>query len=69
MAETITITVPDMTCGHCEQSIKEALSSVDPNSTIEVDLAAQVVRTNIPAGDALAAIVDAGYTPSIAAGQ
>lgn len=69
MAETITITVPDMTCGHCEQSIKEALSSVDPNSTVEVDLAAQVVRTNIPAGDALAAIVDAGYTPSIAAGQ
>lgn len=69
MAELVTINVPDMTCGHCEKAIREALGAVDGNATVEVDLAAQVVRTNVPAGDALAAITEAGYSPQIAAGE
>lgn len=69
MTEMITITVPDMTCAHCEQTIRKALSDVNTNANVEVDLAAQVVRTNVPAGDALVAITGAGYSPQIAAGQ
>lgn len=69
MAESVTINVPDMTCGHCEKTIREALSAVDSNATVQVDLAAQVVKTTVPAGDALAAITEAGYSPQIAAGE
>lgn len=68
MTETVTINVPDMTCAHCEETIRSALTSVNPNANIVVDLPAQVVRVDLPAGDALAAIVDAGYNPHISAG-
>lgn len=66
MTDTVIISVPDMTCGHCEKTIREALSAIDSNAQIEIDLAAQVVKTTVPAGDAMAAIVDAGYSPQIA---
>ena len=69
MAETVTINVPDMTCAHCEETIRKALSAVDSNASVEVDLAGQVVKTTVPAGDALAAITEAGYSPQIAAGE
>lgn len=69
MTDTVIISVPDMTCGHCEKTIRDALSAVDSNAQIEIDLAAQVVKTTVPAGDAMAAIVDAGYSPIIAPNQ
>ena len=68
MAEIVTIVVPDMTCGHCEKAIREALAAVDSNASVEVDLAGQIVKTDVPAGDALLAITEAGYSPQIAAG-
>jgi copper chaperone len=68
MAEIVTINVPDMTCAHCEETIRSALTSLNPNANIEVDLPAQVVRVDLPAGDALAAIVEAGYSPQVSAG-
>lgn len=69
MTDTVIISVPDMTCGHCEKTIRDALSAIDSNAQIEIDLAAQVVKTTVPAGDAMAAIVDAGYSPIIAPDQ
>ena len=69
MTDTVIISVPDMTCGHCEKTIRDALSAIDSNAQIEIDLAAQVVKTTVPAGDAMAAIVDAGYSPIIAPSQ
>lgn len=29
MAKTTVLTVPDMTCGHCEMSVQEALDELD----------------------------------------
>lgn len=33
-----TFKVPDMSCGHCVQTITKALKSVDPNADVSVDL-------------------------------
>lgn len=64
MAETITYTVPDMTCGHCKASVREELSSVEGVAEVDVDLKTKLV---VVRGEALddralrAAIAEAGY--------
>ena len=35
--------VPDMTCGHCAQTIEKAVKSIDPEAQVEVDLARKSV--------------------------
>ena len=37
-------TVPDMDCGGCVRSIKEAIHRVDPAATVEADLGTKLVR-------------------------
>ncbi|WHA40445.1 heavy-metal-associated domain-containing protein [Agrobacterium larrymoorei] len=44
-----TFTVPDMTCGHCEKTIRGALSEALPGSEVSIDLSTHRV---IVAGDA-----------------
>jgi copper chaperone len=60
--------VQDMSCQHCEASIKTALKAIDPQADIQVDLATHAVTiasslTNIALENA---IRDAGYTPVLA---
>lgn len=57
--------VPDMTCGHCEKTIRNALSTLPGIKTVDIDLAAKTVRIDGTA-DAAAirhTITEAGYTP------
>lgn len=59
----IELTVKDMTCGHCVGAVTKALKAVDPQASVDVDLAAKRVRieTRQPR-DALAeALRLAGY--------
>ncbi len=35
--------VPDMSCGHCAQTIEKAVKSVDPQAQVKVDLADRTV--------------------------
>ncbi|MBT9368609.1 MULTISPECIES: heavy-metal-associated domain-containing protein [Rhizobium] len=59
-----TFHVPDMTCGHCEKTVKQALDRALPGVPVAVDLAGH--RVTIEGGDAgkaEAAIRDAGYSP------
>ncbi|MCO5730941.1 heavy-metal-associated domain-containing protein [Rhizobium sp. SSA_523] len=61
---TTTFLVPDMTCGHCEQTVKQALDSALPGVPVAVDLANH--RVTLDGGDAARAekaIRDAGYSP------
>jgi copper chaperone len=64
MSETITYTVPGMSCGHCKQAVTEELSAVRGVDSVDVDLDTKLV---VVAGDRLddaalrAAIVEAGY--------
>jgi len=64
MPETITYTVPGMSCGHCKQAVKEELSAVGGVESVDVDLDTKlvVVAGEVLDDDALrAAIEEAGY--------
>ena len=59
----ITLTVPDMSCGHCKASVEAALA---PHaSKIEVDLPARKVHVDGPDLDRmLEALADIGFPAS-----
>ncbi len=38
MSETLTLSVPGMTCGHCEASVKKEVGGVAGVSNVDVDL-------------------------------
>jgi copper chaperone len=62
--QTITYSVPDVSCGHCRTAITNEVSQIDGVDTVDVDLHAKTVRIS---GDGLdeqaliAAIDEAGY--------
>jgi copper chaperone CopZ len=61
---TTTITVEGMTCGHCEQTVEEALQDVSGVTDVTADR--EAARATVD-GDADAAVLveaveDAGYT-------
>lgn len=64
MSETITYTVPGMSCGHCEASVTRELTAVPGVEDVDVDLDTKrvtVTGTGL-ADDALRAAIDeAGY--------
>jgi copper chaperone len=64
----LTLTVPDITCGHCAGVIEKAVKSVDPAATVAVDLAGKrvTVETRAPFAAVSIAIEEAGY-PNAAA--
>mgnify|MGYP001160638161 FL=1 len=64
----ITLTINDMTCGGCVASITRVVKGLDPNATLEADVAARRVSINTPLDTAavVAAISNAGYHPEIA---
>ncbi len=67
MTETVTYTIPGMTCDHCEAAVREELVAVEGVESVEVDLKTKLVSVT---GEALdeealrAAIVEAGYEAS-----
>lgn len=62
----ISFDVPDMSCGHCVQSITKAVKAAAPGADVQIDLAShRVVVSGTEARTAVqAAITDAGYTPA-----
>lgn len=64
MSETLTYTVPEMHCGHCERAVSEEVSAVTGVESVTVDLETKRVTV---VGEALddaklrAAIDEAGY--------
>jgi copper chaperone len=60
----ITYTVPDMSCGHCEQAVSSELESVAGVRRVEVDLDTKLVVVrgeNLDDASLRAAIAEAGY--------
>ena len=57
------LSVPDMTCGHCAQTVEKAVKSVDPAAKVEVDLAKKIVTVETTATEQRIADVvrSAGY--------
>lgn len=64
MSETVSYTVPGMSCSHCEHAVTEELSQVEGVEGVDVDLETKLV---VVTGEALddaalrAAIEEAGY--------
>ncbi|QXX75752.1 heavy-metal-associated domain-containing protein [Methylovirgula sp. HY1] len=55
--------VPDMTCGHCVQTVETAIKRLDPAATVACDLDHKevTVTTQIAAERIAAALADVGF--------
>jgi copper chaperone len=62
-ATTARFKVEDMSCGHCEKTIREALQQALPGAAVAIDLPGHTVAVDGPAAKAEDAIREAGYTP------
>lgn len=60
---TAVFTVPDMTCGHCEKTVRGALDEALPGAAVTVDLSSKKVTIEGDAKKAEEAIREAGYSP------
>lgn len=67
MSDTVTFHVPDMTCGHCEKTVRGALADALPDAVVSVDLPTHSVSVTGNAQAAEEAIREAGYSPEKAA--
>lgn len=61
--------VPDMTCGHCVQTIQTTIKGLDPAATVACDLDHKevTVGTGIAANRIAAALADVGFESEILA--
>lgn len=60
------LTVEGMSCGHCEQTVEDALSDVEgvESATADREAAAATVEGDADAEELVAAVEDAGYDAS-----
>ena len=64
-----TLSIPDMTCGHCKASVESALSALPQTGTITVDLAAKTATISGSASpESLIRALDAVGFPATAIG-
>jgi copper chaperone len=62
----IAFRIDDMTCGHCVQTITQAVKGADAGAILRIDLASHRVEidsTKVDARRLQDAIAGAGYTP------
>ena len=63
-ADTMTFTVPGMTCGHCEAAVTGEVSAVDGVESVQVDLETKIVTVaglGLDRALIVAAIDEAGF--------
>ncbi|WP_137112517.1 heavy-metal-associated domain-containing protein [Rhodobacter sp. SY28-1] len=62
-----TLSVPDMSCGHCKATVESALGTVPQVSEVKVDLGTRKVEVigTAPAAARLKALDDAGYPATV----
>ena len=60
---TITLNVPDMSCGHCVKTIEAAVRNLDAAASVRADLAAKTiaVESSRAVNDISRALDTAGY--------
>lgn len=62
----IAFRIDDMSCGHCQAAITQAIKALDTDAQVRVDLQTHRVEIDslrVNADELAAAIADAGYTP------
>ena len=62
-----TLSIPDMTCGHCKASVEAALAALADAGTITVDLAGKTATADGPASPAalIKALDEVGFPASV----
>ncbi|WP_323041968.1 heavy-metal-associated domain-containing protein [Gemmobacter sp.] len=57
------LSIPDMNCGHCRASVTRALTELDPQAKVAVDLTARTaqVETTAPLPAVIAALDAVGF--------
>lgn len=66
MTEKTTLTVKDMTCGHCVGTVRGALEEAIPGTEVQIDLGTKKVTFTGDRAKGEDAIREAGYTPEAA---
>ena len=64
MSDTLVLSVPGMTCGHCEAAVKQEVGAVAGVTTVAVDLDSKdvtVTGTALDRSAIVAAIDEAGF--------
>ena len=64
MSDVLTLTVPGMSCGHCEAAVKREVTKVAGVASVDVDLATKLVTVSgaaLDRGSIVEAIDEAGY--------
>jgi copper chaperone len=66
--DMIELTVQNMSCGHCVNTVTRAAKEVDPGAEVKVELdkAHVSIRSARPADDFIAKIGEAGYPARVA---
>jgi len=61
------LNVPDMSCGHCKAAIKKAVTGVDADASVNVDLENRTVSVESSVSDAalIDAIKEGGYVATV----
>jgi copper chaperone len=59
----IELILPDMSCGHCIQTVTDTVHRLDAQATVKIDLAAHRVQIEsaLPAAAFRTALADEGY--------
>lgn len=62
-----TLSIPDMTCGHCRASVTDALSRLKGAEKIEVDLTAKTARVegNADSAEMIRALDAIGFPATV----
>lgn len=58
-----TLSIPDMSCGHCKAAVEAALHTLDPAATVTVDMAGKraTVQSSQPDAALIAALDAVGF--------
>ncbi|WP_127900926.1 heavy-metal-associated domain-containing protein [Solirhodobacter olei] len=63
MTQTLKLSVPDMSCGHCKAVVEKTIAAQDAGAKVAVDLEARTVsvESTAPAAALIAALAEEGY--------
>ena len=70
MSEVVTLVAPDISCAHCEATVRKAVGDLPGVVNVDVSSATKVVKVTVDAGKASvpaiqAALDDAGYPTQV----
>jgi copper chaperone len=62
--------IENMTCGHCDRTIRKAIATLSPQATVAIDLRAKTVEIDgtLSAEQVVVALADEGY-PAVRIGD